>query len=241
MSPRIHLPIPLRVGETLTLPVEAVRHVVQALRMQAGEGFIAFNGEGGEYHCTLTAAGKSAQARVERFDPVSRESPLAVTIAQCISKGERMDYAMQKAAELGAARVVPVISARCVVRVDAERWEKKREHWQGVLVSAAEQCGRTRLPVLGPVLMLAEWLKTDDSRLKLVMEPEASLRLHQLAPPAGAVSLLVGPEGGLAAEEVAQAVAAGATAVAVGPRILRTETAGIAVLAALQAQWGDWR
>lgn len=236
---RVHLTLPLAAGTLITLDEAASRHLVQVLRMAAGDAFIAFNGEGGEYAATLESVSKrGATARIDALNSVNRESPLHVTLAQCVSKGDRMDYTLQKAVELGVSEVVPLISDYAVVKLDGERWEKKLDHWRGVMTSACEQTGRTRVPVLHPVSKLHDWLPRA-AGLRLILEPGASQTLKTLKP-AEAVSLLVGAEGGLSEPEVQAALKLGFTGIRIGPRILRTETAGPATLAALQALWGDW-
>jgi 16S rRNA (uracil1498-N3)-methyltransferase len=236
---RIHVAEPLAADTSLTLPEAAARHVGQVLRMRAGEPLVLFDGSGGEYAASIESVErKSVRVRIGGFCAVERESPLEVTLAQCVSKGERMDYTVQKAVELGVRRIVPLLSARSVVRLDEERWERKREHWQGVAVSACEQSGRTRVPVVAAVCRLEAWLPAapDGSRLVLAPAGTVSLRsLGQLRSP----SLLVGPEGGLAEQELELARQHGFLALGLGPRILRTETAGVAALAAMQALAGD--
>ena len=239
---RIHLALPLAVDARLELPEAAARHVAQVLRMRAGELLTLFNGAGGEYGAVIESVDRRAvSVRVEDFHEAERESALALTLAQCVSRGERMDYSLQKAVELGVAAVVPLLSARGVVKLDGERWEKKLEHWRGVMVSACEQSGRTRIPALAPVQKLETWLGSSKGMgegARLVLAPGAAHSLREL-PAAHAATLLVGPEGGLADEEAALAVRHGFTAIRLGPRVLRTETAGVAALAALQALWGD--
>ena len=240
---RIHIAQPLSEGLEISLPESAFRHLVQVLRMQAGDTFVAFNGEGGEFTATLGEVGKKrANARLGAPTPTERESPLDLTLAQCVSKGDRMDYTIQKAVELGVTRMQPLLSVRSVVRVDAERWDKKLEHWRGVIISACEQSGRTRVPELLPLLTLTGWLDNAGVRgTGLTLDPESRRGLRALPQPDGAITLLVGPEGGLSPEELDAARRAGLTGVHMGPRVLRTETAGVAALAALQALWGDWQ
>lgn len=239
---RIHIPGPLVEHQDLPLPEPAFRHLIQVLRMQSGENFIVFNGEGGEFQAQLTQVEKKrASARIGAHRAVDRESPLDLTLAQCVSKGDRMDYTIQKAVELGATRIQPLTSSRSVVRMEAERWDKKREHWLGVIASACEQSGRTRLPALAPVLALDRWLESSGEGLKLTLDPVARTSLRSLPAPSAPVTLLVGPEGGLSDAELTAAHAAGYTGVHMGPRILRTETAGLAALAAIQSLWGDWQ
>ena len=239
-SPRIYLDAPLGSDAQIQLPEDAARHLVQVLRLGAGDRFTVFNGQGGEFEATLDAVGKRAStARIGAFLDVRRDSPLRVTLAQCVSKGDRMDYAVQKAVELGVAEIQPLLSARSVVRLDEERSEKKLEHWRGVIISACEQCGRTELPLLRPMLSLTQWLEQADPSLRLVLLPGSGESLRSLEAPTRPLSLLVGPEGGLDDEELREAVRHGCEPISLGPRVLRTETAGVAALAALQAIFGD--
>jgi 16S rRNA (uracil1498-N3)-methyltransferase len=239
-DPRIYIEQPLKVGDVIDLPEGAARHLLQVLRLKAGDSFLIFNGEPGEFAATLEAAGKrGARARIGPFHEANRESPLHVTLAQCVSKGERMDFALQKAVELGATEIQPLLSKRSVVRVDEERWEKKLEHWRGVVIAACEQSGRTRVPPVNPVLTLERWLEQTDPGLRLVLVPGAGEALRALDKPERPVRILIGPEGGLDDDELRLAVRHGCEPISLGPRVLRTETAGIAALAALQALFGD--
>jgi 16S rRNA (uracil1498-N3)-methyltransferase len=242
VTSRVYIDQPLSAGSIITLPEDAARHLVQVLRMRLGDSFIAFNGRGGEYAATLSTAGKrEAQATIGQLSNVDRESPLSITLAQCVSKGDRMDYTLQKAVELGVGTIIPLISSRTVVKLDAERWAKKIEHWQGVIISACEQSGRTRVPKLAAPEDLDDWLRSSaDENLKLILAPGASKQLRQLNPGLRAITLLIGPEGGLSEAECTLAAKHEFVPLALGPRILRTETAGVAALAAIQAQWGDW-
>ncbi len=240
MPSRIYADLALREGATIQLPDAAAHHLTQVLRMRAGDAFVLFNGEGGEFDATIDAIGKKAiTARIGVFHGVDRESPLSITLAQCISKGERMDYTVQKAAELGAAVIVPLTSTNSVVRLDAERWEKKLEHWRGVIVSASEQSGRTRVPALHPVTPIERWIAQARGH-KIILAIGATQSLRTMKQPDGPIALLAGPEGDFSADEVRLARDAGFESIGMGPRILRTETAGIAALAAIQALWGDW-
>lgn len=239
---RVYVNQALAAGTEFALPEDAFRHLVQALRMRPGDTFIAFNGQGGEYSASLVDVGKrAASARIEAHHAVERESPLQLTLAQCVSKGDRMDYTIQKAVELGISRIVPLLSSRSVVRLDGDRWERKTEHWQGVIASACEQSGRTRLPLLEAPQDLNRWLDAPrGAALELTLDPKAAHSLRSLAPPSGAVTLLVGPEGGLSDAEIEHAQRSGFSGLRIGPRVLRTETAGVATLAAIQSLWGDW-
>jgi 16S rRNA (uracil1498-N3)-methyltransferase len=239
---RLYLPQPLAPQMELELPEDAVRHLIQVLRMQAGETLTVFNGQGGEYQAVLEHVDRRhARLRLGAHQAVNRESPLAVTLVQCVSKGERMDYTLQKAVELGVSRIVPLLSERSVVRLDAERWARRQAHWEGVVVAACQQSGRTLIPPVEPVADFSRWLaQPPPPGLRLTLAPDAPRSLRALPRPEAGVSLLVGPEGGLSAAEIRQAGAAGWQALRLGPRILRTETAGVALLAGLQALWGDW-
>jgi 16S rRNA (uracil1498-N3)-methyltransferase len=239
---RVWLDASLETGARVELPEGPFRHLVQVLRMQAGETLVVFNGQGGEYEAVLeTVAKRSATLRVGTFREVDRESPLQLTLVQGISKGDRMDFTIQKAVELGVSAIVPVLTERCNVNLDRERQEKKLEHWRGIIVSACEQSGRTRLPVLEPIRKLADWLGTPNPHPRLALDPLAADSLSAVDLPGGACSVIVGPEGGLSEGELATLGRAGCRGVRLGPRVLRTETAGAAVLAVLQAQAGDFR
>lgn len=241
--PRIHVAGPIVAGEPVALDDSASNHVVRVLRLAPGAPLRLFDGRGGQWRATLASGGKrGASALAEAHEALECESPLAVVLAQGIARGERMDYALQKAVELGVQAIRPVFTARSNVQLDAERLDKRLAHWRAVIVSACEQCGRNRLPVLATPLRIEALLAetaAGDGGLRLVLDPLARHGLRALAPPPGPVTLLVGPEGGLAEAELAAATAAGWKGVRLGPRVLRTETAGVAALAALAALWGD--
>lgn len=236
---RVHVHEPLTVDTRLALPEVAVHHLAQVLHVRPGELLVLFNGTGGEYEAVIESVDRrSVHVRVESYREVERESPLQVTLAQCVSKGERMDYAIQKAVELGVQRIVPLLSQRGVVRLDAERWERKLTHWRAVAVAACEQSGRTRMPHVDAVQKLETWLAAAPAGTRLVLAPQAATTLRHVRD-LHSPTLLVGPEGGLAAEEVEAARRWDFRPVGLGPRVLRTETAGVAALAAIQALWGD--
>lgn len=245
--PRIHHPGDLAPDLTLELHDAASAHLLRVLRLRPGAAVVVFNGDGGEYDCVLEGADEGrARLRVGVRREPAVESPLAITLAQGISRGERMDYTLQKSVELGVRRIVPLTSEFCQVRLDGARMEKRLRHWQGVINGACEQSGRTRLPELGTVHSLPEWLAAEDHpALRLVLDPRADHGLAALAAPDPGLAereviLLIGPEGGLSEREIAMARAAGYTGLRLGPRVLRTETAGVAALAALQTLWGDF-
>ena len=240
--PRIHTEQPLAVGAELELGREAGRHLLQVLRLRDGQPLILFNGDGRDYAAELLVAGKSARARIGAARDNPSESPCRIELVQAVSKGERMDYTLQKSVELGVAAIRPVFSQRSVVRLDGARLERRMQHWRGVIASACEQCGRSRLPPLLPALELPAWL-ADEGRerggCELLLAPDAAASLGQLDTSGSDCTLLIGPEGGLSEAEIAAALAAGFRAVRLGPRVLRTETAALAALAVLQARCGD--
>ena len=243
MTPRFFVPPPLAAGLDITLPKGAAHHATQVLRLERGAEVTLFDGEGGEYGAQIVRSSvRGVEVRVTERRAVERESPLRITLAQALIASERMDYVVQKAVELGATAIAPVASARCVTRLDGARAERKTEHWRQIAIASCEQCGRNRVPAVHAPRELAGWLRLPSTpRLRLLLSPSSAESLRDIAAPAGEVELLVGPEGGLAPEEEASALAAGFRAVKLGPRILRTETAGPAMLAALNALWGDWR
>ncbi len=243
VTPRIFCPPPLAAGTTVDLPHGAAHHVLRVLRLQVGAALTLFDGEGGECRAEIAQAGAHAVGVrvIERHD-IERESPLTVTLVQGLAAADRMDYAVQTAVELGAAAIVPVIATRSVARLEGERAARRVEHWRQIVVAACEQSGRNRLPKVHAPCALAAWLRAPSlAELRVLLLPDAQGSLADLAPPAGTIELLVGPEGGFTAEESAAARTAGFRPVRLGARVLRTETAGAAMLAAMQALWGDWR
>ena len=234
---------PLSAAVEFALSDSACAHLLRVLRLGVGDRFVAFNGDGHDYEAELVEAGKrGGRARVLARREVDRESPLAITLAQGIARGEKMDLILQKATELGVARIAPVVTERTEVRLDAERADKRAAHWRGVLASACEQSGRARLPELLPPRALGDFLAAESGARRLVLDPGAGATLAQLhLAPGESLCLLVGPEGGLSERDLAAARAAGFTGLRLGPRILRTETAALAAIAGLNALYGDWR
>jgi len=224
----------------ITLDENGQRHVAQVLRLKAGAVVTLFDGRGGEYQATLTQVSRhSVCAHLDSFDVHSRQSPLAITLAQGISRGDKMDYTLQKATELGVHHIVPLTTERCGVHLNEERRHKRQRHWQGIITAACQQSGRDRLPQLQPINPLTQWLAQSNTPMKLVLDPEAHQTFRDLKPPEAGVELLIGPEGGLDADEIKLAQRHGYQTISIGPRILRTETAGIATLAIIQTLWGD--
>ncbi|MEW5789068.1 MAG: 16S rRNA (uracil(1498)-N(3))-methyltransferase [Pseudomonadota bacterium] len=241
--PRFHCDLPLYAGRRVELPPEAARHAIGALRLRDGDTLVLFNGDGGEYPGILELRGKAAfVALAERAEP-ERESPLDIRLAQGISSGERMDLTLQKAVELGVTGIQPLMLRRTVVRLDGDREDKRLRHWRGVVTAACEQCGRNRLPPVSPIRDGLTWLARDQDGPagRFILDPEGAVGLDDVAPPAGPVWLLAGPEGGFDPAERQAALAAGFRPLRLGRRILRTETAALAALAAFQARWGDFR
>ena len=249
MSPRLYCPMSLGSDELIDLPAAAAHHAARVLRLREGDPVTLFNGEGGESEARLTRIGsRSVSAMVGQHHAVERESPLQVTLLQGLAGAERMDYVIQKAVEMGVAAIAPVTMARSVTRLDAARASKRAEHWRAVIVASCEQCGRNCLPLLHPLRDFDAALGSPDDPgattgavLSLVLSPGEGKSLTAFERPSGAIRLLIGPEGGLAPEELAAAQRAGFRTVRLGPRVLRTETAGAAALAAMNALWGDWR
>lgn len=238
--PRIYLPDAEPGGTHLTLPDGAFGHLVRVLRLGDGAALEIFNGRGQRFSAQLINVGKK-NADVELLDALSSntESPLNTRLGLVMSKGDRFDYALQKATELGVTAITPLTSERCDLKLKADRQQKKMQHWQGVLASACEQCGRDRLPQLSDVASLEDWVTAEDSALKLVLHTSAKKPAFPNEAP-GSVSFLIGPEGGLTEAEVAAASQAGFQSWQLGPRVLRTETAPVVMLALLQQRWGDY-
>jgi 16S rRNA (uracil1498-N3)-methyltransferase len=241
--PRIYVDIALQAGGTAELPVAAAHHLCRVLRLREGDPVVLFNGRGGEYSGRLGET-RGAQVRIAglEFSPMERESPLRLTLAQGISRGERMDYTLQKAVELGISEIVPIWMERSTVKPDPGRDAKRETHWRGIVISACEQCGRNRVPVVHSSMNLLDYFANTPDGMKFLLHGEAASRLSEFRRDglASAINLLAGPEGGFAPAELAAATQAGFRPVQLGPRVLRTETAALAALAAIQALWGDF-
>lgn len=230
-------------GAHVDLPEPVARHAVRVLRLPPGAPMVLFDGRGGEYPAHIQRIERDrVTAELGAWREIERESPLSVTLVQALQTGEKMDFTIQKAVELGVRDIVPVESRRSVLRLSGDRAGKRVAHWQGVVAAACEQCGRNQVPLVAPLEKLENWLsRPAHGALRLMLAPDAEQALVELAPPLGEIQLLIGAEGGLDPQEVLAARQAGFQAVRMGPRILRTETAGLAALAAMQALWGDFR
>jgi 16S rRNA (uracil1498-N3)-methyltransferase len=240
---RVFVEAALEAGTRVTLEGSAAAHVTRVLRLRKGDSLTLFNGRGGEYAAVIEATrGAAVAVVVGAHDRVERESPLQVSVAQGISRGERMDLVVQKATELGVHAILPVLTERSVVRLDERQAARKVQHWRAVAIGGCEQCGRNRVPHVAPPRPLREFIRDESGprpAARLLLSPAAPGRLDDLPRGLGAITVLIGPEGGLTDEEERAAVAAGYAAVGLGPRVLRTETAALVVLALLQRQFGD--
>ena len=238
--PRFYTPFDLAIGATIDLP-ESVAHHCQVLRLTAGDHVVLFNGKGGSYVASLSNIEKKrASAEVKTFNPDEVELPYAITIAQALPEASKMDWIIEKAVELGAAGIQPLTAQRCVTRLTGERAEKRRAHWQGIITSASEQCGRNRLAQLGQLSELKQWILQQDLHRRIILSPHAELSLADWARhhPAQALTLIIGPEGGFAEQEYQLAISQGAIPLSMGPRVLRTETAGLSAITTMNAHWG---
>lgn len=235
---RLYTPIPLQSGQSTELTDTAAHYLTNVLRLGAGARLRLFNGDGHEYDATIESVGKQrVRVAVGGASTPATESPLTTVLGLGISRGERMDFAIQKSTELGVTTIVPLFTEHCEVKLQGERLDKRQSHWQQIAVSACEQCGRVLVPVVQPPLELEAWLPTVTTSLKLVLDHEESGTLAG-SRPAGGVALLIGPEGGLSPAEITAAKAAGFGGLALGKRVLRTETAPLAALSILQYLWG---
>src|SRR6267143_269838 len=238
---RVYVDAPLTAGTRITLAGGAASHVTRVLRLRVGEALTVFNGLGGEYAASIEQAhGGRVTVAIGEQRAIERESPLALTLAQGVSRGERMDLVVQKATELGVSGLVPVLTERSVVRLTALQADRRLNHWRAIAVAACEQSGRNRLPAIAAPVPLKDFLRGgSDGSTRLLLSPGATATLGDVPRVVTAVTVLIGPEGGLAEAEQEAAVAAGFKPVRLGPRVLRTETAAIAALTLLQREFGD--
>lgn len=228
-------------GQHLSLPDTVVRHV-QVLRLQPGDTITLFDGKGGEYQATLTQVLKrDADCTIDGFDDVSRESPVWLGLAQAISGGDKMEFTLQKGVEMGVSVFQPLAAERSIVKLSGDRADKRISRWQDIVISACEQCGRNTIPVVLPILSVTQWLQQPtQADARLILSPLGTQRLMEIATAPKAVWLMAGPEGGYTQPEEQAAITAGWSPLRLGPRVLRTETAALAAVAAIQTQWGDY-
>jgi 16S rRNA (uracil1498-N3)-methyltransferase len=239
---RCHIDLPLASGQELVLPERAANHLARVLRLREGDPCVLFNGDGHDYPAVLVAVGKrEVRAQVQQGVPVDNESRLRLVLVQGIARGEKMDLILQKATELGVAAVIPVNGERTEVRLDAERAVKRLAHWRSVVESACEQSGRARIPALeAPLSLQAIGEHLPAQGLRLLLDPQGEHRLQDLPEPTDSTAVIaIGPEGGWSQRDRQILQDAGFTGLRLGPRVLRTETAGLAAIAALQARLGD--
>jgi 16S rRNA (uracil1498-N3)-methyltransferase len=247
---RVYVEAPVTSGKRLIVEGSAANHITRVLRLRSGDALTVFDGSGGEFGARIEEFRKDAVVvTVEEHRPSDRESPLTLTLAQGISRGERMDWIIQKATELGTSRIVPLFTKRSVVRLDERQAERKLQHWRAIAVAACEQCGRNEVPELATPIDFFDVLPADSSgATRLLLSPTGDLRIEDLHAVDGlnvgnsaskAITVLIGPEGGLEDVEQEAALAAGFKAVRLGPRVLRTETAAIAALTIIQHHFGD--
>ena len=239
---RLFIRSELQTGQALKLDSEQAHYLGRALRLRPGDALSIFSAESGEFAATLTSIGKSdAVLAVGAAIVTATESPLKVHLVQGVSRGERMDFVVQKATELGVKRISPVLTEYAMVKLEGNRANKRREHWQKIAESACEQSGRTRPPLIDEPLPLKSWFgsKTNETDVDLILKPNATISMASLKAPTTKVCLLIGPEGGFSDNEYEDAEFSGFTAVSLGPRVLRTETAAIAAVTVAESLWGD--
>jgi len=239
-NPRIYLAQSFSVGETVQLSDDAFGHTIRVLRLNNGDAITLFNGTNVEFQAQLTDVSKKrAYAQIISEQIINNESPLNIHLGQGISRGERMDFTLQKSVELGVNTITPLFTERCGVKLSGERLAKKQEQWQKIVISACEQSGRCHVPEVKPAISLEQWYAEHTDALKINLHPKAEHSIMTLPLETNHVRLLIGPEGGLSDEEIAEAQSSGYTDVLLGPRVLRTETAALTAITALQCRFGD--
>lgn len=238
--PRIHHPELIQIGSEIALAEDAANHVGRVLRMGQGQAIQLFDGSNQVFDAQITRADKkSVIVKIAHGEVDDHESPLHIHLGQVMSRGEKMEFTIQKSIELGVSLITPLFSERCGVKLDAERLNKKLGQWQKIAIAACEQCGRNRIPQIRPAMDLAAWCAEEESGLKLNLHPRASQSINTLPLPVERVRLLIGPEGGLTADEIAMTAGYQFTDILLGPRVLRTETTALTAITALQVRFGD--
>lgn len=252
--PRFYCSEKMVVGQVIELPSSVAQHALRALRLEQDDELVLFNGNGGEFQAAIARIGKhGAAVAIEKYLDIERESPLVITLAQAVCANEKMDWIVQKGVEMGISRIQPLVTKLSMVRLSAERAERRMKHWEGIVISACEQCGRNRIPQMLPLISLPNWLGAQTSECKnlnngipcnpcFILSPGAKKGLRDFpgSPAVTALTLLVGPEGGFTSEEEAAAAVAGFIPLRLGKRILRTESAALAAVSAMQTLWGDY-
>jgi len=237
---RIYLDNPLASGELCTITNETAHHISRVLRMRTGQDLILFNGKGGEFEGAIVNIDKRhVEIEVGDYIDINRESIIDITLVQGIPRGQRMDYTIQKAVELGANKIVPVLTEFGTVHLDSQRLKKRVDHWQKIIINTCEQCGRNLLPSILTIPTLEDWITQDKNELKLVLNPDSGVRLSELTVLDNGFTVLIGSEGGFSDRELELAQKNCFLAIKFGPRILRTETAAVAAITACQTLWGD--
>lgn len=238
-NPRFYDPQPLTVSTDVELGDDAIQHI-RVLRLKTGSDITLFNGLGGQYNATLIDVQKrSCSVRINRFEQTDNESPLHLHLGQVISRGDRMEFVIQKAVELGVNEITPLISERCGVKINPERMLKKQQQWQKIAIAACEQSGRNIIPVIHSTAQLKTWCEVVDTATKLTLHPRATFSINTLPDKIDSIRLLIGPEGGLTDEEINLTETLQFTETLLGPRVLRTETAALTAITALQCRFGD--
>lgn len=238
---RLYLPGKLITGESIDVTGDAAHYILTVLRLRQGYSLIVFNGEGGEFDAVLTALGpkKTVKLAIGEFRSSDIESPANITLALAISRGERMDFAVQKAVELGVSAIVPLFTEYCVIKLDAQQAQRRLRHWQLIAQHACEQCGRNKVPEICLPLKFSDWLQQTRSTCRFIFHPDQAQHLNNLQIDPQQIELLIGPEGGFSDSECQLSVNRGYRPVSLGPRILRSETAVITALSLTQHLWGD--
>lgn len=241
MLPRIYTNTAIETNQILTVSKEVTHHLVTVLRLKPGNIVYLFNGEPGDYQGEIINTGKLAEIKVQNFIPRTTESNLIIELGQGLSRSDRMDLTLQKATELGVQTITPVITEKCQIKLKEDRTERKITHWENILISASEQSGRTTIPQLNVPISIADWITQPFAGLSIVLDPDSTIPLQAIQENPSAIRVLIGPESGLSEREMNLAKSKGFQAIQIGPRILRTETAGIAAITLLQYCFGDLR
>ena len=238
--PRIYHPAPVSLQTETELSSDAFQHLIKVLRLNVGDNIALFNGDGQDYEATITSVQKKSAYFLATGSKVNdSESPVSVHLAQVISRGDRMDFVLQKSVELGVTEITPLFSERCGVKLSGDRLEKKQQQWQKIVRSACEQCGRSVVPEVKPAQQFSDFIQSTFAGLRLTLDPTATKPLSSFQHAEKGIQLLIGPEGGFTDEEVSAAEQQGFNPMRLGPRVLRTETAALSALTTVQYQFGD--